>query len=166
MGFGQHTKADNTRRDAGYPVPRSEVKVGRLTMVEIMAGVEAADYIDAKISAHNEVTIRYNGGSLVCRLIGTNIVEINADATVVIDTGGWNTMSTRRHVVNFLNRHGFGISMWGDIKRGGNVLALYSNDGKDCTEIVFKNRVMFNQEGGFVTDMTDHKIPSLIGNGS
>ena len=164
MGFGQHTKTDHGGRATGYPVPRADVKVGRFTKVEIMAGVNDADIIDAKISAHNEVTIRYNGGSLVCRLIGTNIVEINADATVVIDTGGWNTVTTRRHVMNFLNRNGVGISLWWDIKRGGNVLVLPSNIANERTEIVFRNRVMFNKVGGFVTDMTDHIIPPVTGN--
>lgn len=166
MGFGQHTRTDHRGPVTGYPVPRSEVKVGRMTKVEVMAGVVNADIIDSKISAHNEVTIRYNGGALVCRLRETNIVEIATNATVLIDMGGWNTITTRRHVRNFLKRNGVEISLWGDIKRGGNVLVLPSSITNDRTEIVFKNKVMFNKVGGFMTDLTDHIIPSLIGNGS
>jgi len=153
MGFGQHMKVDDLQRECRYPVSRTKVKTGRMTKAEILAGVTDADYVDATISAHNEVTIQYKGGFLVCRLRETDIVAIGPGDSVVINTGGWNTITTRRHVVNFLKRHGFQISLWGDKKRGGNVLTLYHNDGNDRTEIPFKQRVVFNREGGFKSDL-------------
>jgi len=56
MGFGQYMKVDDRKREAGYPVSVTKVKWGRMTKVEIMAGVYEPDVIDAKITAHNEVT--------------------------------------------------------------------------------------------------------------
>ena len=67
-------------------------------------------------------------------------------------TGGWKPMTPRRHIRNFLGRHGFQISMWGDIKRGGNVLAV-SGDGKSKQEVVFKQWAIFNLRGGYLTDL-------------
>lgn len=153
MGFGQYMKVDDLRKEAVYPVSRTRVKTGRMTKTEIMAGVDPEAVIDATISAHNEVTIRYVWGALVCRLRETDIVEIGPNGVVLLNTGGWNTITTRRHMRNFLQRHGFSILVWGDKKRGGNVLTLYRDDENDRTEIVFKQRVLFNSSGGFLSDL-------------
>ncbi len=162
MGFGQHTKADHGVRATGYPVPRPDVKVGRMTKAEIMESADLACVIDAKISAHNEVTIRYTGGSLVCRLRETNVVEIGPNAVVLIDTGGWNTITTRRHIRNFLKRQGWQISLWGDKRKGGNVLTLYGIFNHERIEIVFKQRAMFNMTGGFISDLEDDDFGFML----
>lgn len=163
MGFGQYAKVDDVQREAGYPVPRTKVEYGRMTKPEIMAEVSDHDYIDAKFSAHNEITIRYKDGALVCRFRETNVVEIDGNNVVVIDTGGWNTISTRRHVIDFLKRHGFKISMWGDKRRGGNVLILPYSHENERQEIPFKKQIMFNQEGGVVSDLGNESIFMMRG---
>jgi len=98
----------------------------------------------------------------VCRLRETNIVEIGDNGAVLIDTGGWNTITTRRHATDFLKRHGFNISLWGDKRRGGNLLTLYSSDGNDRTEIPFKKSVAFNREGAYKSDLVGNPSASYL----
>lgn len=162
MGFGQHMKVDNRQKDTGYPVPITKVKWGRMTKEEIMAGVYGPDVIDAKITAHNEVTFCHANGALVCRLRETNIAYIGDNGAVLIDTGGWNTITTRRHVTDFLKRHGFKINVWGDKRRGGNILVLWTNDSNDRTEIPFKQKIVFNREGGFQSDLVGNPSATYL----
>ena len=159
MGFGQHATASQRNKDKGYPAGTKVLKVGRMTQAEIMDGVNHATIIKTEKSAHNEVTMTHANGTVVCRLRRTNIVTITDGGAVLVNTGGWNTLTTRRHVVNFLKRHGFGISMWGDIKRGGNVLAV-PGDGKSKQEVVFKHWVIFNLGGGYLTAL-GHELDTI-----
>ena len=150
MGFGQHATASQRNKDKGYPAGTKVLKVGRMTQAEIMDGVNHATIIKTEKSAHNEVTLTYANDTVVCRLRRTNIVTITKDGVVLVKTGGWNTLTTRRHAMNFLKRQGFQISMRGDKKRGGNVLAV-PGDGKSKQEVVFKQWAIFNLRGGYLT---------------
>lgn len=150
MGFGQHATASQRNKDKGYPVGLKKLKTGRMTQAEIMNGVNHATIIKTEKSAHNEVTLTHANGTVVCRLRRTNIVTITDGGAVLVNTGGWNTPTTRRHVMNFLKRHGFQISMWGDKKRGGNVLSAPGTE-KLKAEVSFKQWVVFNLCGGYLT---------------
>ena len=152
MGFGQYMGEDTrTSKDLGYPVPRGEVKYGRMTLDEIMADLDSDPILSSAKSAHNEVTITYKNGSIVCRLRETNIVYLHPNGAYHLDTGGWNTPTTKRHMVNFLARHGFPISLWGDKKRGGIILRDHRGNAED-TEILFKKTATVFGVGDFLVD--------------
>lgn len=164
MSYGQYTgpkrqvidgqdyalmsEKDAARR--GYP--STAVKVGSMTRDEIMSGVErhTRDIVSTKKTAHNEVTRIYTDGTVVCRLRETDIVTIYPHGPIDINTGGWNTRTTRRHIVDFLERHNFPVTIWGDKKRGGNVLTLTRGDV--TSEIVFEQTVIIFTDGTWVAD--------------
>lgn len=70
---------------------------GRLKNSEILAGVPK-NYVKAKRTGHNEVTRWYADGSSIVRYHLTDIVTRFASGIVLVDNGGWPTVSTRRHI--------------------------------------------------------------------
>lgn len=164
MGFGQYHEATTNlnerreaaglpveQRDSGFPVPREDVKTGRMTNAEIMADVDA-DPVSVKRTGHNEVTRVLKSGTIICRLRETDIVHLFRDGCIEIDTGGWNTPTTRRHIMDFLSRHNFSCSIYGDKKRGGNVLTGIKTG--DASEIIFKQMVTIFTDGTWTADWT------------
>lgn len=162
MGFGQYHEATTSlnerreaaglpveQRDSGFPVPREDVKTGRMTNAEIMADVDA-DPVSVKRTGHNEVTRLLDNGTIICRLRETDIVYLFANGVIKIDTGGWNTPTTRRHVMDFLSRHKFYCSLFGDKKRGGNILTGIRQG--DTTDIIFKESVVIFTDGTYLAD--------------
>ena len=106
-------------RDSGSPVPQDKVKYGRMSMEAIMKDMDYEGMVSFVKSAHNEVTRTMKDGRIICRLRETDIVTI-CDTQITINTGGWNTKTTRRHIEAFLARHNFQISILGVKKEGGN----------------------------------------------
>lgn len=157
MGFGQYTEeTTRTGKDRGFPegVP---LKTGRMTREEIMANVDAKDIVNQKQTGHNEITRFLKDGTIICRLRETDIVTLAGNRSwMQIDTGGWNTHTTRRHVMNFSLRWNFQISVWGDKKVGGNQIQVVV--GTSCFVGNFKHKILLKfEEGGvkFESDLED-----------
>ena len=152
MGFGQYATTQKRNRDKGYPVDTVDLKVGRMTMAEIMADVEGDSVVSQRKTAHNEVTRECSTGIIVCRLRETDIVLYHPKHNwVILNTGGWNTPTTRRHIMNFLRRKNFPISVWGDKKVGGNF--VMGDIGGNKVEGVFKQRATIHADGSFISDL-------------
>jgi hypothetical protein len=137
--------------DRGYPVPLSEVKVGYMNNAEIMADAPGeAITVSQKRTAHNEVTRVTTTGVQVCRLRETDIVALSLDGSFTLDTGGWNTPTTKRHMVDFLKRNKIPVTLWGDKKRGG--IILRDLRGENPREIIFKSLVTVFADGSWLAD--------------
>jgi hypothetical protein len=138
----------------GYPVPHEEVKVGYMNNAEIMADVDDEGIIEQTRTANNEVTRTMADGRIICRLRETDIAAIYPSRCFALDTGGWNTPTTRNHMQNFLQRHGFLATVGGSKKRGGIILRMKA--GGFWREIaVFKERITVFKDGQVVVD-DDH----------
>jgi hypothetical protein len=80
--------------------------MSRRTKSEIMAGV---DCIESKIIANNTVEYVRENGDRVIRLHLTDIVTFKANGSVVYDSGGWQTVTTKER----MNRFGSGeVDIW------------------------------------------------------
>jgi hypothetical protein len=128
MGFGQHTNSGRAGKTAGYPVPRNQVKIGRMTTPQIMQGVSDTDIVKTERTGHNEVKRTLSDGRVIYRLRETDIITFYPTGIVLINTGGRNTMTTRRHLMDILKRHNFQTTIWADKKGGGNILKLWKHD--------------------------------------
>jgi len=69
--------------------------MARRTKREIMSGV---DCVESRIVDHNTVEYTRDNGDRVIRLHLTNIVTYRANGTVELNTGGWNTVTTRDRI--------------------------------------------------------------------
>lgn len=159
--FGYEVQPDS-RKDRGYSVPGSEVAWGRMTVAQIMEGADMRGLVSHKKSAHNEVTLTYENGVKVCRFRGTDIVQIDGFSNLILlDTGGWNTISTRRHMMDFLAREGVTVGLWG-AKKGDkrNVLCFFTYGGTRG-EFYFTQLILFNPVGGILTDHDDPYMKDL-----
>jgi len=154
MGYGQYTTAERRNRDKGYPEGTKDLKVGRMDFEQIMDDVDERDLLDATTSGHNEITLTYKGGLVVCRVRDTNVVSIN-NRFVLIDTGGWNTLTTRRHVNDFLAAQSLRIVIRGDKKAGGNFLegVIEGVEIEGC----FARRILIDWVTGDIS--TDGEVP-------
>ncbi len=106
------------------------VKVGRMTNAEILAGVDMTDVVSVVRSAHNEITRTFKNGKVIVRLRETDIVIVFPETgSVLINTGGWNTVTTRRHINDFLSRQNFPARICKARKGGGvNVLVQWGQE--------------------------------------
>ncbi len=127
-------KARNARK--GYAPGTGKLKMGYMNNDEIMAGVDSPHIIKVERTTHNEVTMTTKKGLTICRLRETNIAWVNDHGEFGLNTGGWNTIITRRHMQDFLKRQNFDVQIRGDKKAGG--IRLGGLKGGD---IIFKQRV-------------------------
>jgi hypothetical protein len=97
----QATVAPADRPKRGYPkgVP---VIVGKMTLPELCKTFSGTAQVVK--TAHNEVTACYPSGRVVVRLRETDILTFEPDGTVIFCTGGWNTVTTRRHMIAAFKR--------------------------------------------------------------
>lgn len=66
---------------------------------ELMAGVSNPEFLkSARISGTNELTRVLKDGRIVVRYYFTDILEVLPDAGLYFSTGGFNGLSTRRHI--------------------------------------------------------------------
>ncbi len=152
MGFGQYATAEIRNRDKGYPKGTTDLKVGRMTKDEILADANLGGLVSSVKSAHNELTLTYESGTVVCRLRETNIVTLSPGGYILINTGGWNTPTTRSHVMNFLASQNFQINMWGDKKAGGNRIKFTTGENIKVGDI-FRQWVIIYPDGGTLSDL-------------
>lgn len=69
--------------------------MARRTKREIMSGV---DCTECKIIDHNTVEYMRENGDRVIRLHLTDIVTFKPNGTIILNTGGWNTVTTRDRI--------------------------------------------------------------------
>lgn len=162
MSYGQYSRTGDRlayerevgyrepKKDGGYPVPREDVKSGRMTKAEIMADIDESEVVESKKTAHNEITRKLRNGAIICRLRETDIVTLWPDGGYRVNTGGWNTPTTRRHVMDFLSRHKIPATLWGDKKAGGNLLRDLR--GNTAREIKFREYVTVFADGSYTAD--------------
>lgn len=124
---------DRQLRDKGYPI---EPTYGPRTKADIMDGV---DHVKARKLTGRSVEYWRANGDRVIRLHRTDIVTFHADRRVSLDTGGWQTPTTRQNMMEHLPQ---GVCIWGDKRRGGNILHFGAID------IAFPSRCTFRIEGG------------------
>lgn len=72
--------------------------MARRTKAEIMAGV---DCIKSKIVANNTVEYERENGDRVIRLHSTDIITFKANGDIVLDSGGWQTVTTKERMNRF-----------------------------------------------------------------
>jgi hypothetical protein len=85
--------------------------MARRTKREIMAGV---DCVKSRLIDHNTVEYERANGERVIRLHLTDIVTYRTDGTVVLNTGGWNTITTRDRINKQLEETCPGWRMWSE----------------------------------------------------
>lgn len=163
MGFGQYSRTGERlqyeravgyrepAKDAGYPVSREQVKAGRMTKAEILAGVDMSGVVRTRKTGHNEVTRWLSDGTEICRLRETDIGFAYPDGTLKLHTGGWNTRTTRAHLVDFLSRKNRPCGVWGAKKAGGNVMGDWSGHGRG--QVVFAEYVTLFTDGTWQADI-------------
>lgn len=85
--------------------------MARRTKREIMAGVDCTEshFID-----HNTVEYWRENGDRVIRLHDTDIVTFKPNGRVILNTGGWNTITTRDRINKQLAKHCAGWRMWSE----------------------------------------------------
>lgn len=162
MGFGQHSRTGERlqheravgyrepAKTGGYPIPREQVKSGAMTKNDILAGVDMSYVEKTRKTGHNEVTRWLSDGTEICRLRETDIGVAYPDGTLKLYTGGWNTRTTRTHLMDFLSRHNRPCGVWGDKKAGGNVMGDWSGNGHG--RVTFKTSVTLFTDGTWQAD--------------
>ena len=146
------TEIAKRNQDKSYPVGTKTVKWGHMTLAKIMAGADTDDLVETVKSGNNELTLVYRDGTIVCRLREQDIVTLTKSGIILIDTGGWNTPTTRTHVMNFLTVRGYQINMRGVKEGGGNIVSLAGNDF-EIMEISFNSTLAIFKTGDHVADM-------------
>ena len=81
MGYGQYSAAGRERMSKG----------------EMLAAI-TAPIKESKMVARNTIQYETDDGDVVTRLHDTDIVRKTADGAIYIDTGGWNTATTRARI--------------------------------------------------------------------
>ncbi len=110
MSFGQYfrTTSDGMRRHveraAGHPVDRELVDTNDFTKADVLAGVERQDFCRTRKTGNNEATREYHCGERVVRVRNTDILIAWPCGSFLINTGGWNTPTTRAHLTDALAR--------------------------------------------------------------
>lgn len=85
--------------------------MARRTKRDIMDGV---DCTESKLIDHSTVEYLRVDGTRVVRLHKTDIVTVRTDGTVVLNSGGWNTVTTRDRINDQLEKHCPGWRMWSE----------------------------------------------------
>jgi hypothetical protein len=156
MAFGQYARIGKRlererevgyrepAKDAGFPIPREQVRGGRMTNAQVLSGAEPEGWVDAIRTAHNEVTRDYITHRVV-RLRETDIAVIYLNGDIALDTGGWNTVTTRAHMMGVLSREGHpAVGIYGaKCNKGRNVLNAQP----------FERRIMFKPDGNHISDV-------------
>lgn len=120
MGFGQYSAYGTDRKTKG----------------EILAGVEGIT--TSRLVARNTAMYQTVEGAQVMRLHRTDVFRRDADGTITLDTGGWNTVTTRARMNDALRGTGFSVYT----SRG----SLYLSTPNGAHEFV--RRVIFRPESG------------------
>jgi hypothetical protein len=66
----------------------------------------------SKISKNNTAISRNADGSIVVRLHSTDVVTVATDGTVTLNTGGWNTVTTRARMNQAANEFNLGFRVF------------------------------------------------------
>lgn len=129
-------------RKKGYAKPG--VFWGRRSKKNMMKGVQPG-YVKSRLTAHNEVTRWYENGITIVRFHRTDLLWIHPDGSFYINTGGWLSVATKRHLNNALKRHGLDISVEFERKNSRVVISFKTNRGDLITG-------GFHKAGGFKPD--------------
>lgn len=85
--------------------------MARRTKGEIMAGV---DSVESRFVDHNTVMYHRENGERVIRLHLTDIVTYQPNGDIVLNTGGWNTITTKDRINKQLELEAPGWRVWSD----------------------------------------------------
>lgn len=173
MGFGQYAGHGRGLRDAGWK-DGAPLKVGRMTQADVLAKVKDG-YLSYRKSGHNESTRRHEDGTEIVRLRETDILTIipedeRGQMVLYVNTGGWNTVTTRQHLMGAIHRYikPDGLSIWGQrIRRNGKTVSanIIRRAGEDfrflhrCKIVV--NRIEGGRQYEFMSDLTDSPLLKL-----
>ncbi len=127
---GQQFVVSHTEKGAaqrGYPT--TEVTWGPRTLDELTADITPGNIASRTRlgKAAAEIVLKQSG-VILCRLHNTVIAKINANGCLWLNTGGWNTVTTYRHMEKFAGRHNFNIKVGGNKKAGGNTVTWYREE--------------------------------------
>ena len=136
------------------PSAKTELPSGRMSNAEILSGFHyLVDVTKLRFTrtAHNELTFDADGTTTV-RYRDTNIVTVKANGDVLVATGGWNTPSTRRHILNALTRLGYKATLKGQKAIKGICISI--EDFTDQGGVFFQSRGVFRKDRGvFQSDL-------------
>jgi len=132
MGFGQYSPAGQSRKS-------------KRDMIASLPG----PITKSRMVARNTIEYETPAGETVTRLHGTDVVRKLPDGSIFLDTGGWNTMTTRGRMSGALPT-GYTVYTW----RG----ALYLRTPKGDHE--FTRTAHIGPRGGVETDIADGEAAS------
>jgi hypothetical protein len=116
------------------------------TKMSILANVEKP-YKAAKIVDNNTLRIEYQDGTSAIRLHDTDIVTFNTDGSLTLNSGGWQTLTTKDRINAYLRNTGYisqnkgiwyiyGSPFYDGIKvKGGKIVSKVLNGEKHEREV-------------------------------
>jgi len=102
---------------------------------------------DGKPLASNKRLYQRSDGSIEVVLYNTSIVVLHPDNTLTLNTGGWNTITTRKHINKHLPDGVYLFSRNWELQLGR---ALNANDWSRRAVIKFKDGIRIDSKGRLV----------------
>jgi len=92
-------------------VGKVEINEARLSCTDLYYGSlsNIIDGRESKIIGNNTIVHRLDDDTVAIKYHSTNILKINSNNVVTISTGGWETITTKDRLNQFLSCRGFGI---------------------------------------------------------
>lgn len=137
------------RLKLGKPPSGDAMLVGPLRMREVLGNFnwvlrERSEGTVYKKTAHNEATVDINGFVYVMYR-GAQILY-RSEYEIILDTAGWNTVSTRRHIQNAVKRLGMDCTLSGQKQIRG--IRIRIPEITRDRGVFFQRRGVFRKVGG------------------
>ena len=112
----------------------------RITKKESLQGLEGIT--TSKKIGNNTFEVNYNNGDRVIRLHNTNIITFKNDGSIILNSGGWKTLTTKDRINNFS-----GLTI---CQKAYNWYVIIKNDYNNL--IAFYDGMTFNSNLELITD--------------
>lgn len=73
----------------------------RKTKREVLEGIDLSDITKSRFVDRNTVEITYNNGDKAIRLHNTNIITFKNNGDIILNSGGWKTLTTKDRLCKF-----------------------------------------------------------------
>jgi hypothetical protein len=146
MGFGQYSPQGIQRK--------SKAEMLGAVADELRHKRAPLEVLTSRMIARNTVEYRLTDGALRVRLHSTDILMRDPEGNITLDTGGWNTMTTRGRINDALERHKPGFKVYTSNGR----LRLASPSRTTC---VFLQRCEISRAGAVKADVSTDTLRDL-----
>lgn len=117
MGFGQYAGSGRTAKDKGWKSETEAITNARTSYIRKgeQLAQEEEEVVWSRKRGGTATVYRTVSGKVVYRLYDTNVFTITSEGAVILDTGEWNTPTTRRCMADaFKEFYDIYVSIYGD----------------------------------------------------